>query len=216
MKKYCLLALALLSIRCHTADKVEKRLDVLVVGNSITNHAALPEVGWFHDWGMAASAPEKDFCGLLSQRHNVTKASGYTWEKIYGQDNCTTASQKPIDVLVIQLGDNVLPDDFEKFKSQLPSLISCYAQSKTHVIIVGNFWEYDKMDDFKKAYCAKQHYYYADLDPIRDNPDYCAKEYENFFVSIHPNDAGMRFIADQILKQINLSEHTSQRGISVR
>ena len=31
---------------------------LLIVGNSITRHGPLAEIGWLHDWGMAASAPE--------------------------------------------------------------------------------------------------------------------------------------------------------------
>ena len=44
--------------------KVTKR--ILVVGNSITRHGPNAEIGWGNrDWGMAASAPEKDFVHLL-------------------------------------------------------------------------------------------------------------------------------------------------------
>ena len=38
---------------------------ILVVGNSILRHGPCKEIGWERDWGMAASAPEKDFVHLL-------------------------------------------------------------------------------------------------------------------------------------------------------
>ena len=42
-------------------------LRVLFLGNSITLHAALPEIGWTNVWGMAASAAEKDYVHLVTR-----------------------------------------------------------------------------------------------------------------------------------------------------
>lgn len=38
----------------------------LILGNSITFSEASPEIGWFGNWGMAASAQNKDFAHLNS------------------------------------------------------------------------------------------------------------------------------------------------------
>ena len=38
---------------------------VLIYGNSIALHGPLAKIGWTNNWGMAASAPEKDFAHLV-------------------------------------------------------------------------------------------------------------------------------------------------------
>lgn len=45
-------------------------LRVVCLGNSITRHACRPEVGWYADWGMAASDSTKDYCHVLEHRLN--------------------------------------------------------------------------------------------------------------------------------------------------
>lgn len=39
---------------------------ILFVGNSITRHGVAPWIGWNNDWGMAASAKERDYVHLTA------------------------------------------------------------------------------------------------------------------------------------------------------
>ena len=48
---------------CSDSEKApeKKELNVLILGNSVLAHQPAPDLGWYGDWGMAATAPENDF-----------------------------------------------------------------------------------------------------------------------------------------------------------
>ena len=48
-------------------DPAKKGPRVLFVGNSITLHSPRPQIGWTSNWGMAASARDKDYVHLLQK-----------------------------------------------------------------------------------------------------------------------------------------------------
>ena len=51
-----------LTTRERTGDGAFK---ILIYGNSIALHGPAPKIGWERNWGMAASAREKDFAHLV-------------------------------------------------------------------------------------------------------------------------------------------------------
>jgi hypothetical protein len=60
-----------LLLSCALAQDVKLRPDVrvervLFLGNSITRHGPAPKIGWTGDWGMAASARDKDYAHLVA------------------------------------------------------------------------------------------------------------------------------------------------------
>ena len=67
-------------------------LRVLFFGNSITRHGVKEDIGWHHDWGMAASAKEKDYVHLVLSEIRKTHPDAYDcickgaeWESNYPQ-----------------------------------------------------------------------------------------------------------------------------------
>ena len=89
------------------------------MGNSITRHGPRAEIGWLHDWGMAASAPERDYVHLLTSRLFekedlfVMVRQLSEWERHYmdkGVPACYEAERAfAADEIVYRLGENVQP-----------------------------------------------------------------------------------------------------------
>lgn len=94
-------------------------LKILVVGNSITQHAPSPAKGWLANWGMAATAPEKDYVHILESRalaansnvemHWVNIAEYekyfYDWSLISG--DYSRYADFDADILISAIGANV-------------------------------------------------------------------------------------------------------------
>ena len=41
------------------------KIKITFLGNSISRHMPKPEIGWVHDWGMAASSRENDYVHVM-------------------------------------------------------------------------------------------------------------------------------------------------------
>ena len=54
------------SVRFYGADN--KGVRVMFVGNSITLHGVLKEIGWNNEWGMAASSADNDYVHILMEK----------------------------------------------------------------------------------------------------------------------------------------------------
>ncbi len=55
-------------LRKAASDEEAQALKVLIIGNSITQHAPNKKLGWVGDWGMAATCQEKDYVHLLTNQ----------------------------------------------------------------------------------------------------------------------------------------------------
>ena len=93
---------------------------VLVYGNSIALHAPKPDIGWTNNWGMAASAPERDFAHLVVAgleaklgrkadfriRNLAVLERNFTTNVATVAEIAADANWKP-DYVVVAIGENV-------------------------------------------------------------------------------------------------------------
>jgi hypothetical protein len=195
---------------------------VLILGNSITLHGPAENIGWTGNWGMAASAAEKDYVHLLLER--IAKAANgqpqslvrniADFERQYASYD-VAAGLKPAlefqaDVIVLAIGENVpaLKSDEEKvaFQAAISRLLSKLKDRGSPTVIVRScFWADAAKDECLRTACDAAGGVFVDIGPLgRDEANYARSErkIEHAGVAAHPGDKGMEAIADAVWKAI--------------
>jgi len=196
------------------------KIKITFLGNSITRHMPKPEIGWHHDWGMAASSEEKDYVHIivkaLEEKYgevDYCMCSLGIWEKEYWNTDILNkylaAVEFDADIVVVRIAENVWGVRDKLAELPLATyweyMIKFFSKSTTKIIVTDDFWSYAPIDDPIHEVCAKNNYTLVKLGELGDDPNNKAlKEYEHEGVAIHPNDAGMRAIALKILTEGNL------------
>ncbi len=191
-----------------------------VIGNSITKHEKCSY--WWQECGMAASTLEKDFVHVLQS--NLSKKQEYSidcfnlsaWESTAHDRYQTlqlldTYLSPDLTLVVIQLGENM--NDISTAKTDFEDLIH-YVQDKckqADIIVVGNFWSNDGLDNIKEQVAAdtgavfvslkeiqSDNYYRAGMGTVVYDEDGGEHIIEHSGVAAHPGDKGMEAIADII------------------
>ena len=192
-------------------EKAEKRL--LIVGNSITRHGPLAEIGWERDWGMAASAPERDYVHLLTSRLFaeedlfVMVRQFASWEGRYKEegllDTYVPEHDFMADEVVFRLGENVKPlQNDEEEAAFLDALLAFIARINPKggtVYFTTCFWKNERVDRAIRHAAARLSMPLIDLNPLGDDEENMAIGlFEHQGVAHHPGDLGMERIANAI------------------
>lgn len=205
------------------ADKIRPEIKterVLFLGNSITRHGVLEKIGWTTDWGMAASAQEKDYVHLVTA--GIADMAGNKPEMKL--QNIADFERSPASydleaklkeqlafkptLVVVAIGENVpaLTTDDQKaqFKTSYLKLLNMLKDNGRPTLIVrSSFWADKNKDDIMQQACVSVGGIYADLSALsKDESNYARSErkFQHDGVAAHPGDKGMKAIADAILK----------------
>ena len=202
----CILALLLFALTL-TACKENKTFRILILGNSITHHPPLPSIGWSGDWGMAASAREKDYVhvlvgklildypGIIYEEKNIA-----AWERDFSYDvKRANISDFNPDILIVRLGENV-PENKPDYDSALNNLLDRFHAN--HVVITGTFWASDYKDSIQSKVARERGCEFVGLRDLWWKPAYQAIGlFESGGVAVHPGDKGMTEIANRIYEK---------------
>jgi len=207
----------LFSISCKKDEEVPIN-KVLILGNSITQHVPEPSMGWYGNWGMAASTETNDYVHLLLEKFrlynqyvNVNYGNITTSfeEKFWIFDSLDFVSYKDFsaDLIIIRLGENVNDSYANKygFDYYLLELID-YLKNDSHTIIscTGSFWPNAYIDDQIENLCQANGFIFISLTNLYDDKTNTAiDEFENPIVGAHPSDKGMENIANRIWGELS-------------
>ncbi len=186
-------------------------LKILVMGNSITRHGPKSEIGWERDWGMAASAPEKDYVHLLYAKlcaagvnpyMMIRQASG--WEIGYLNEDILDkfAEERAFDadIVVYRLGENVKKDMKPAFREKLEAFID-HICLRGKVIFTTCFWKNEVVDDGIRDLAQKRGEVCVDI--VCTAEDQMALElFAHKGVAMHPGDKGMEMIAERVAQAV--------------
>ena len=196
------------------------KINVLFIGNSITRHEPKPEIGWDYDWGMAASAKDKDYVHvavkLLDEKLgkvNYCVANCGEWELHYDD----TEEQLPkwkkardfqADIVVIRIGENIwqAKDKFQEnpILPHYKKMVEYFHVKPTAKVIVTNlFWANAQIDQAIESAAKEEGYALVHLNDLGEKAENKALGlFAHEGVAMHPNDNGMKQIAERIVAAI--------------
>ncbi|WP_254508731.1 SGNH/GDSL hydrolase family protein [Anatilimnocola floriformis] len=209
-----------LSVGCGEELKIGKLKvgKVLFLGNSITLHGPAPKIGWEGNWGMAATAQEKDFVHLLSSKI-ATAAGGQPevkirniadFERQYSTYDVRAGLKDELslqpDLIVIAIGENVAALNTDeakaKFKAAFADLLQELKKDGSPTIFVrSSFWANPAKDEILQSVCEDAGGIFVDNRKLgADEANYARAErkIEHAGVAAHPGDRGMQAIADAL------------------
>ena len=187
---------------------------VMFMGNSMTLHGIKEDIGWHGEWGMAASAPEKDYVHCLMRAiKGATSDPTFcicqvaAWESSYkdGREffpRYENAMQFRPDILVMRYIENCPKADFdpEIFKAESKLLLSKLCKEGTQVILTTGFWRHPG-DDAIRELAKEMDLPLVELGDLGERDDMKAIGlFEHRGVANHPGDLGMQAMSDRIFQ----------------
>ena len=183
-------------------------LRILILGNSITRHGPKADIGWSGDWGMAASAPEKDYVHRLYQKltdsgrevYMRIRQSAY-WERNFREADCLSlfANDRDFDadLIIFRLGDNIIEEDAPYFEDALCAFMAYLGAKPGKIVFSTCWWDRPDLDEPIRRIAKQMQCPCAET--LCTDPSMKAYgKFEHSGVAAHPGDSGMEMIAEKI------------------
>ena len=224
MKKFLLVMLAVLL--CVTMFTVvanaesEKKISVLCVGNSITQHAPSASIGWEYNWGMAATALDKDYFAVLTNmvseeypdytvefnrtgaypfEKSVTTSVDFDYTSVFESSFGADIKKYQPDVITFQWGDNVKNCTRESYAYALGQVVDYCRSVKPDMAIIFSQHFYGSSGDDKclavEDVAKAKGVSYVKLYPACKYELQAYKSFPDTAMAGHPGDEGMVEIA---------------------
>ncbi len=211
---------------------IPKRIrKMLVIGNSITRHGPNAKLGWSGNWGMAATARERDFAHILHRRLCAFQPKPKPQLIIENLLARNLPAQIPrfkrlaaheADLIIVQIGDNLAESAAteETLGKPYERLLATLKGNRDPLIIGVSTWGRGaKRDRLMEKACRKLGVFFVRIGSLASNPANRAKSEGHFKhsgVNWHPGDRGMKAIADAIWPVIKHELQQRSRAFTKR
>jgi len=201
------------SVRFTNVNGKGKR--VMFVGNSITLHGKKADIGWYGEWGMAASSKGNDYVHRLMS--SITEESSdaafcicqvSAWERQYKNGKSVyglyeNARYFDADIIVMRFVENCPQNDFDKqiFKKEAFDLLQYLNPSNSaKVILSTGFWRHPA-DEGIVEIAQENDWPLVRLGDLGEKEEMKAIGlFEHPGVANHPGDLGMKEIANRFFE----------------
>lgn len=190
---------------------------ILAIGDSITRHGPSEKLGWTGDWGMAASAREKDWAHLLQAR--VAEHQGEAPKLLLDAagggrirdklKNLAAVTAQHAELIVIQLGENENnPELIASFEQDYTALVAAMrgANPQSRLICLGVWGGDGAKDAIIRRVCARHDAWFASIAADCADPANWAKADQRWThpgVNWHPGDRGMAAYAATVWRVLS-------------
>ena len=203
---------------------------ILFLGNSITQHGPKADIGWTGNWGMAASAEDKDYVHLVTRA--LAGSTGTTpqimvrniadFERNYATYDADAQLKDCLafdpDLVILAIGENVpaLADEAAtaQFKTGVMNLLRV-VMAKRHPLVVvrSSFWADAAKDEVLAQACEEAGGIFVNAGPLGQEAGNAARSERSFThdgVASHPGDQGMKALAEAIVQAIRQRDAASR------
>ena len=194
---------------------------ILIAGNSITLHEAKPEIGWYGSYGMAASAPERDYAHLLMAKCTARWpdavfciAQVAEWERQYAIGFEVLPQYAPArsfgaDIIIMRCIENChnrTLDPVALIREYIKLIDFLQIKKTAKVILTTGFWKHNG-DSVIREIGKEQGFPVVELGDLGELDEMKAIGlFEHKGVANHPGDKGMQAIADRIWEVLKNEE----------
>ena len=199
---------ALVLAGCATTSDVPSYRQMLVVGDALTACAPDASLGWPNDWGMAATAREKDFAHRLhTALREASPELELATDSIMYQDEMTGwVHLLPCraDLVVIQLGENYKGGiSLEEYGEAYGQMIDEVREGSPKTVVCLGPWENVQLEEVIAEAAAAHGAKFVSLRAIHADPaNRAASEGKFPKIGGMPGDRGMEKIAEAVLKSL--------------
>ncbi len=200
-------------------------MNMFMLGNSILQHGKAESIGWYGNWGMAASAEELDYahrlqyylsdkygevefkkCNFAEFERAIATTTDFTSYFNWIKSIMDGMSSTP-EIITIQMGENVTIDNRNTYKAAVIQLVKFLRENvpDANIVVCTPFWGGSGKVDGMKDAAEELGVRVAYLHTLNTNENKAIGKFEHNGVASHPGDTGMDNIAKLIYDELNVT-----------